>query len=176
MTMESKRAVIYARYSSSHQREESIERQIEICNDYATAHNMLVIGSYVDRKKTGMIYESSKHLFDIVLVWRYDRFARNLDDHGAYERLLHQNSVDLISATEEIPEGSHSAIIKAVILGGNESYSVELAAKVSDGMHRAAMQGQTSGGPRVFGYRVVDKHCQCRRKAIHHFSNAPHTD
>ena len=73
-----------------------------------------------------MIYESSKHLFDIVLVWRYDRFARNLDDHGAYERLLHQNSVDLISATEEIPEGSHSAIIKAVILGGNESYSVEL--------------------------------------------------
>ena len=156
MTMESKRAVIYARYSSSHQREESIERQIEICNDYATAHNMLVIGSYVDRKKTGktdtrpdfqrMIYESSKHLFDIVLVWRYDRFARNLDDHGAYERLLHQNSVDLISATEEIPEGSHSAIIKAVILGGNESYSVELAAKVSDGMHRAAMQGQTSHG------------------------------
>ena len=166
--MESKRAVIYARYSSSRQREESIERQIEICNDYAVAHNMLVIGSYVDRKKTGktdtrpdfqrMIYESSKHLFDIVLVWRYDRFARNLDDHGAYERLLHQNSVDLISATEEIPEGSHSAIIKAVILGGNESYSVELAAKVSDGMHRAAMQGQTSGGPRVFGYRVVDKH------------------
>lgn len=166
--MESKRAVIYARYSSSRQREESIERQIEICNDYAVAHNMLVIGSYVDRKKTGktdtrpdfqrMIYESSKHLFDVVLVWRYDRFARNLDDHGAYERLLHKNSVDLISATEEIPEGSHSAIIKAVILGGNESYSVELAAKVSDGMHRAAMQGQTSGGPRVFGYRVVDKH------------------
>ena len=111
MTMESKRAVIYARYSS---------------NDYAVAHNMLVIGSYVDRKKTGktdtrpdfqrMIYESSKHLFDVVLVWRYDRFARNLDDHGAYERLLHKNSVDLISATEEIPEGSHSAIIKAVIL------------------------------------------------------------
>ena len=72
MTMESKRAVIYARYSSSRQREESIERQIEICNDYAVAHNMLVIGSYVDRKKTGktdtrpdfqrMIYESSKHL------------------------------------------------------------------------------------------------------------------
>ena len=114
MTMESKRAVIYARYSSSRQREESIERQIEICNDYAVAHNMLVIGSYVDRKKTGktdtrpdfqrMIYESSKHLFDVVLVWRYDRFARNLDDHGAYERLLHKNSVDLISATEEIPE------------------------------------------------------------------------
>lgn len=51
--MESKRAVIYARYSSSRQREESIERQIEICNDYAVAHNMLVIGSYVDRKKTG---------------------------------------------------------------------------------------------------------------------------
>ena len=43
MTMESKRAVIYARYSSSRQREESIERQIEICNDYAVAHNMLVI-------------------------------------------------------------------------------------------------------------------------------------
>lgn len=163
-----RKAVIYARYSSSRQREESIERQIEICTDYAEKHNMLIIGTYTDRKKTGktdnrpdfqrMIYESSRHLFDVVLVWRFDRFARNLDDHGAYERLLRQNNVELLSATEEIPEGSHSAIIKGVILGGNKSYSAELAAKVSDGMRRAALQGQTSGGPRIFGFRIVDKH------------------
>ena len=151
MTMESKRAVIYARYSSSRQREESIERQIEICNDYAVAHNMLVIGSYVDRKKTGktdtrpdfqrMIYESSKHLFDVVLVWRYDRFARNLDDHGAYERLLHKTSVDLISATEEIPKEVtvplskplSSAVMNPTLSNWQQKYQTECTAQLCRG-------------------------------------------
>lgn len=163
-----KKAVIYARYSSSRQREESIERQVDICTDYATHHDMMIVGSYIDRKKTGksdarpdfqrMIYDSSRHQFDVVLVWRYDRFARNMDDHAAYERILKKNKVSLISATEQIPEGAHSSIIKGVILGTNESYSAELSDKVKDGMYKSALKGQISGGPRVLGYKVIDKH------------------
>ena len=97
------KAVIYARYSSHSQREESIERQIEICTDYAQRHGMLLVATYTDRKKSGkssnrpefqrMIYESRHKLFDVVLVWRFDRFARNLADHGAYEKLLKENGV-----------------------------------------------------------------------------------
>ena len=160
------KAVIYARYSSHSQREESIERQIEICTDYAQRHGMLLVATYTDRKKSGksgnrpefqrMIYESRHKLFDVVLVWRFDRFARNLDDHGAYEKLLKENGVKLLSATEEIPDGAHSAIIKGVIIGGNEAYSAELGSKSSDGMKRAAMQGKSVGGHKILGYRTVD--------------------
>ena len=161
------KAVIYARYSSSAQKEESIERQIEICSDYAKLHDLYVIGSYVDRGKTGrsdnrpdfqrMIYNSNQHQFDVVLVWRYDRFARNMEDHAVYEHMLRKNQVSVISATEPIPEGSHAPIVKGVILGYNESYSAELAAKVTDGMYKAALKGQSFGGCRVLGYRTVDK-------------------
>ena len=162
------KAVIYARYSSGRQHEESIERQLEICTKYAEENNLLLVGSYIDRRKTGkndnrpdfqrMIYDSSRRQFDVVLVWRFDRFARNMDDHAAYERILKQNGVKLVSATEPIPEGAHASIIKGVIIGGNESYSIELAAKVKDGMKKAAQKGQTLGGGRVLGYRSVDKH------------------
>lgn len=47
------KAVIYARYSSGRQHEESIERQLEICTKYAEENDMLLVGSYIDRRKTG---------------------------------------------------------------------------------------------------------------------------
>lgn len=162
-----KRAVIYARYSSSSQKEASIERQIEVCTDYAERQDIVVVGTYVDRGKTGrsdnrpdfqrMIYDSHRRQFDLVLVWRYDRFARNMEDHSVYEHLLRKNGVSVVSATEYIPEGSHASIVKSVILGCNESYSAELAAKVQDGMRKAAQKGQSFGGGRILGYRSIDK-------------------
>ena len=73
-----KKDVIYARYSSSRQREESIERQIEICMDYAVHNDMMIVGSYIERKKTGKIdarpdfkimkYDNSRDQFDVVFI------------------------------------------------------------------------------------------------------------
>ena len=78
-------AVIYARYSSDNQREESIEGQIRECTDYAEKNGITVIKHYIDRAfsaKTDnrpefqqMIKDSGKKLFDVVLVWKCDRFA-----------------------------------------------------------------------------------------------------
>ena len=80
-------AVIYARYSSDHQREESIEGQLRECKEYADRNDMFVIKTYIDRALSAktdnrpefqrMIKDSTKGLFDIVLVWKLDRFARN---------------------------------------------------------------------------------------------------
>ena len=80
-------AVIYARYSSDNQREESIEGQIRECTAYAEKNGITVIKHYIDRAfsaKTDnrpefqqMIKDSGKKLFDVVLVWKFDRFARN---------------------------------------------------------------------------------------------------
>ena len=81
-------AVIYARYSSDNQREESIEGQIRECTAYAEKNGITIVKHYIDRAisaKTDnrpefqqMIKDSDKKLFDIVLVWKLDRFARNV--------------------------------------------------------------------------------------------------
>ena len=89
-------AVIYARYSSDNQREESIEGQIRECTAYAEKNGITIVKHYIDRAisaKTDnrpefqqMIKDSDKKLFDIVLVWKLDRFARNRYDSARYHR------------------------------------------------------------------------------------------
>ena len=88
-------AVIYARYSSDNQREESIEGQIRECTAYAEKNGITVVKHYIDRALSAktdnrpdfqqMIKDSEKRLFDIVLVWKLDRFARNRYDSAHYE-------------------------------------------------------------------------------------------
>ncbi len=91
-------AVIYARYSSDNQREESIEGQIRECNAYAEKNGITVVKHYIDRAisaKTDnrpqfqqMIKDSERKLFDMVLVWKLDRVARNRYDSARYKTQL----------------------------------------------------------------------------------------
>ena len=79
------KAIIYARYSDDNQREESIEGQIRECKAYAEKNNITILGSYIDRAYSAktdarpefqrMIKDSAKNLFDIIIVWKLDRFA-----------------------------------------------------------------------------------------------------
>ena len=99
-------AVIYARYSSDNQREESIEGQIRECTAYAEKNGITIVKHYIDRAisaKTDnrpefqqMIKDSDKKLFDIVLVWKLDRFARNRFDAVNYKYQLEKNGVHLL--------------------------------------------------------------------------------
>ena len=88
-------AVIYARYSSDSQREASIEGQLRDCKDYAEKNGITVVGTYIDRAYSAktddrpdfqrMIKDSGKKIFDVVLVWKLDRFARNRFDAVNYK-------------------------------------------------------------------------------------------
>jgi len=110
------KAVIYARYSSDGQREESIEGQLRECKEYAEKNGITILGTYIDRALSAktdnrpefqrMIKDSAKHLFDIVIVWKLDRFARNKYDSAHYKSVLRKNKVKVISATEAIAEDS----------------------------------------------------------------------
>jgi len=116
-------AVIYARYSSDNQREESIEGQIRECTAYAEKNGITIVKHYIDRAisaKTDnrpefqqMIKDSDKKLFDIVLVWKLDRFARNRYDSARYKTQLKKNGVKLMSAYRDHLRGTgghHSGI------------------------------------------------------------------
>ena len=129
------KAVIYARYSSTNQREESIEGQIRECTDFAKRQDI-----NIDRALTGktdarpqfqkMISDSGKQLFDIVIVYTLDRFARNRYDSATYKAKLKKNGVKVISAKENITDDPSGIILESVLEGMAEYYSVELAQKV----------------------------------------------
>ena len=129
--------VIYARYSSDNQREESIEGQLRECQAFAEKNDIKILNTYIDRAfsaKTDnrpefqhMIADSQKKLFDVVLVWKFDRFARNRLDSLLYKQLLRQNNIRLISATEPIMNSSVGIMFESMIDGYNEYYSADLA-------------------------------------------------
>ena len=159
-------AVIYARYSSDNQREESIEGQIRECTDYAEKNGITVIKHYIDRAfsaKTDnrpefqqMIKDSGKKLFDVVLVWKFDRFARNRFDSANYKMILKKNGVHLISVMEPIAEGSQGILVETLLEGMAEYYSAELSEKVIRGQTENALKGKCTGGTGTIGYKIDD--------------------
>ena len=144
------RAVIYARYSSENQREESIEGQLRECYAFARKNDISVVGEYIDRAfsaKTDkrpdfqkMIKDSAKRNFDLVIVWKLDRFARNRYDSANYKAVLKRNGVKVMSATESISEGSEGILLESVLEGMAEYYSADLSEKVIRGHTENALK------------------------------------
>ena len=159
------KAVIYARYSSDSQREESIEGQLRECTEYADKNGITVLRHYIDRAYSAktdnrpefqnMIKDSGKQLFDIVIVWKLDRFARNRYDSARYKATLKKNGVKVVSATEIISEGAEGIILESVLEGYAEYYSADLSEKVIRGMTDNALKCKFNGGMMPIGY-VID--------------------
>ena len=161
-------AVIYARYSSHNQREESIEGQLKVCYEYAKQNNINVIREYIDRAQTGtndnreqfqkMITDSNKHCFQAVLCYQFDRFARNRYDSATNKSKLKKNGVKVISARENISEDASGVLMESVLEGMAEYYSVELSQKVKRGMGINAEKGLYNGGTVPVGFKIDKEH------------------
>ena len=160
------KAVIYARYSSDSQQEESIEGQIRECTEYAQRNNITLLTSYIDRALSArtadrpefqrMIRDSEKGLFDTVLVWKLDRFSRDRYDSAHYKHSLKKNGVKVISAKENISDGPEGIILESMLEGYAEYYSAELSQKIRRGQTDNAMKCKNNGGNTPLGY-YVDK-------------------
>lgn len=158
--------VIYARYSSDNQREESIEGQLRECKAYAEHNNITIIGTYIDRAMSAktdnrpdfqkMIKDSEKGQFDIVIVWKLDRFSRDRYDSAYYKHRLKKNSVRVLSATENIAEGPEGVLLESILEGMAEYYSKELAIKVKRGLTENALKCKYNGGTVTYGYYIDD--------------------
>lgn len=155
-------AVIYARYSSSGQREESIEGQLRDCKEYARKNGLLIVGEYIDKALTGrtdkrpdfqrMLRDSERGAFKVVICWKMDRFARNRYDSAMYKYKLKKNGVRLVYAMEAIPEGPEGIILESVMEGYAEYYSENLSQNVKRGFYDSALELKTLG-QKVLGYR-----------------------
>jgi|GEM_PF-13543 len=157
-------AVIYARYSSDSQREASIEGQLRDCKDYAEKNGITVVGTYIDRAYSAktddrpdfqrMIKDSAKKIFDVVLVWKLDRFARNRFDAVNYKYQLEKNGVHLVSVMEPISQGPEGIMVESMLIGMAEYYSAELALKVARGERENALQCKYNGGVVPLGFTI----------------------
>lgn len=163
--MEGNRAVIYARYSSTGQTEQSIEGQLRDCYKLAEELGYKVVKEYIDRALTGkndnrpnfrkMINESAFGSFDVVITWKMDRFARNRTDSALYKKILKDNDVKVVYAAENIPEGNEGVILESVLEGLAEYYSLDLAQKTTRGKKESVRKGKHVGGKVLYGYKIT---------------------
>ncbi|BDE88917.1 recombinase RecD [Oscillospiraceae bacterium] len=163
--------VIYARYSSDRQTEQSIEGQLKECYEYARRNGYTIVGEYIDRAISGttdhrpeflrMIADGDKKLFQAVLVYQLDRFARNRYDSATYKAKLKKNGIRVLSARENISDDASGVLMEAVLEGMAEYYSVELSQKIRRGMDINAEKCLSTGGNLALGFRVdSEKHIQ----------------
>ena len=161
------KAVIYARYSSDSQSEQSIEGQMRVCKEYAEKNGYVIVGEYVDRAMTGtndkrpafqqMISDSKKHEWSFVLVYKFDRFARSRYDSAINKSILKKNGVKVVSATEQISNTPEGIILEGMLESFAEYYSAELSQKVKRGLKESRIKGLFTGGPTPYGYDKVNQ-------------------
>lgn len=159
-----KTAVIYARYSSDNQTEQSIEGQLRVCEQYAKNNDILILKTYIDRAMTGtndnrpdfqqMIKDSASKEWQNIIVYKLDRFSRNKYETAKYKKILKDNGVKLISAMENIPDTPEGIILESLLEGMAEYYSAELSQKVKRGMNETRLKGNFTGGNLIYGYKV----------------------
>ena len=162
-----KTAVIYARYSSERQTEQSIEGQIRVCTEYAKRNDIVIVDTYIDRAMSGtndnrndfqrMLKDCSKQAWDYVLVYKLDRFSRNKYEMATHRKTLRDNGIKLLSAMENIPDSPEGIILESLLEGMAEYYSAELSQKVRRGMNESRQKGLYTGGSVIYGFKVIDK-------------------
>ena len=159
------RAVIYARFSPGpNQRDESIEGQVRECREVAKRYGLMVIHEYVDKRMTGtnderpsfqrMLRDADRGLFDVVLVWKMDRFARNRFDSAINKAKLKKAGVKLMYAKEHIPDGPEGIILESMLEGMAEYYSANLSQNIRRGQRENGLEGKFIGGSIPLGYQL----------------------
>lgn len=160
-----KNAVIYARYSSQGQNEQSIEGQIRICTEYAESNGFSVVKIYTDRARTGtndsrpdfqrMIKDAASGKFEFVIVYMFDRFARNRRDSIMYKEMLKQeHGIRVISATQPISDDEGGEFYEMFLEWNDEKYSKRLSKRVRNGLDMSVENGTFCGGHLVYGYKL----------------------
>lgn len=164
MSSVDKIAVVYARYSSHGQTEQSIEGQIAAAQKYAEQHGYTIIHVYADRAMTGrnddreqfqkMLSDTAMHQFGVILLWKIDRFGRNREEIAFNRYRCKKNGVRVERVAEDVPDGPEGVILDSVLEGMAEYYSLQLAQNVRRGQRESAKKSMSIGGNKMLGYIV----------------------
>lgn len=161
------KAVIYARYSSHSQGEQSIEGQLAEAHKYAEAKGYAVIHEYIDRAMTGrndnrddfqkMLSDCSTRAFSVILVWKIDRFGRNREEIALNKHRAKKYGVRIEYVAESVPDSPEGVIVEALLEGMAEYYSLQLSQNIRRGYAASSAKCQCLGGPYPLGYKADPK-------------------
>lgn len=150
----------YIRVSTHGKQEElSPDAQKRLIKEYAAANGIVVDRFFVDSGISGKSADKrpafkemiatckeSNHPYDCVLLWKFSRFARNIDESTYYKSILRQKcNVDVISISEPIEDNMYGRLIEMIITWSDEFYSYNLAGEVKRGMTQHALVGGYNG-------------------------------
>lgn len=91
--------------------------------------------------------------FSWVLVWKFSRFARNMEEGLVYRALLRKRGIDILSYREPVPDGPLGTLITYILMAVDEFYAAATAADVLRSQKELARQGFSAGGRPPVGYR-----------------------
>ncbi len=162
------KAVVYARYSSHKQGEQSIEGQLTAAQAYAEARGYTIIHEYIDRAMTGrndnrdefqqMLSDCGKKQFSVIIVWKVDRFGRNREEITFNKYRCKKHGVRVEYVAENMGDGPESVILESVLEGMAEYYSLQLSQNIRRGNLENAKKGKFTGGHVPLGYKVNKDH------------------
>ncbi|AXU29188.1 TPA: recombinase family protein [Clostridioides difficile] len=161
------KAVVYARFSSDNQRDESIDAQLRAIEEYTDKNNIQIVKVFVDRAKSAtsanrpefqnMIKycEADNTGISMVIVHKLDRFSRDKYDSAMYKQKLKLKGIRVVSVLENLDNSPESLILESVIEGMAQYYSANLAREVAKGQKENALKSLHNGGDAPLGYDVA---------------------
>lgn len=166
-----KTAAAYIRVSTEDQTEFSPDSQLKAIRKYAKEHDLILPDEFIfadegiSGRKTDKRVQFQRMIgtaklkpkpFDVILLWKFSRFARNREDSIVYKSMLRkQCGIDVVSISEQLSEDKTSVLIEALIEAMDEYYSLNLAEEVRRGMNEKFSRGGVVSQP-PFGYRMQD--------------------
>ncbi len=173
------RAALYARVSSEQQveRDLSVPSQLKAMADYAAKQGWSVVEEFTDLAESArtanrpefqsMIAWAKKNPapFEVILVWKLSRFARNREDSIVYKALLRKHGVQVVSISEPVDDSPAGRMLEGMIEAVDEFYSANLATDTLRGMRENASRGFRNGGQGPYGYRCEKERIGHREKA-----------
>lgn len=167
--MHQRYAYALVRVSTDKQDELSPDSQEKLIREYAKKHNIIILKIFYEIGVSGRsaqkrhtfqemigLAKSKDHPVDVILVWKFSRFARNQEESIVYKSLLKkQNNVDVISVSEPLIDGPFGSLIERIIEWMDEYYSIRLSGEVFRGMKENAMRGAFQARPPL-GYKIAE--------------------
>ena len=186
-------AAAYIRVSTDDQVEFSPDSQLEKIKLYAERNQIFLPKEFIfmdegisgrnTKKRTAFnamigLAKRKPKPFDVILVWKYSRFARNREDSVVYKSMLRKElNIDVISISEDVGDDKMSILFEAMIEAMDEYYSINLAEEVKRGMTEKAKRGgvlSIAG----YGYKVengefviVPEEAEIIRKVFNDYAN-----
>lgn len=166
--MNEKIAALYIRVSTDDQTELSPDAQKRLLLEYAKKNNLMVSNEFIfsesvsgrhaqhrpQFQKMIAIAKQASHPIDVILVWKYSRFARNQEESIVYKSMLKKDNVEVISISEPLVDGPFGTLIERIIEWMDEYYSIRLSGEVLRGMKQKALEKGYQSTP-CLGYNAV---------------------